>query len=311
MKRCLEYSRDWSASRVQWGAPIGQHAAIADKLARMAANALACEAMVMLTSALVDREKADIRIEAAMCKLWSTEAAWTAVDETMQIRGGRGYETAQSLANRGEAPVPIERMLRDCRINRIFEGSSEIMRLFLAREALDPHLKAAAGALDTRRPLPDRAKTALGAAGFYAGWFPSRFLPRFAVPADLTPAFKPALAAVSRDSRRLARMLFYRMAKFGPKLEKQQLLLGRVVDIGTELFATTATLLYGDALIKTADPRYPRAELEQLVNCFSANSRLRVAEHFRALRHQNDRGNYKLAQSLLDGRHAHLQDGLV
>lgn len=308
MKRCLEYSRDWSAQRVQWGSPIGQHAAIADKLARMAADAFACEAMVMLTSALVDRNAADIRIEAAMCKLWSTEAAWSAVDETMQIRGGRGYETAQSLANRGEPGVPIERMLRDCRINRIFEGSSEIMRLFLAREALDPHLKAAAGALDTRQPLSARAKVAVGAGGFYATWFPRQFLPSFGVPADLTPAFKPALAAVSRDSRRLARMLFYRMAKFGPKLEKQQLLLGRVVDIGTELFASTATILYGDALIKKGSPA---EEMEQLVNCFTANARLRINRHFDALRHNHDRGNYKLAQSLLEGRHAQLQEGLV
>jgi len=63
MKRSLGYARDWSATRVQWGAPVGKHAAIADKIARIAANAFAAEAMVMLTAALVDRDQADIRLE--------------------------------------------------------------------------------------------------------------------------------------------------------------------------------------------------------------------------------------------------------
>jgi len=311
MKRCLGYAREWSAERVQWGAPIGQHAAIADKLARMAANAFACEAMVMLTSAMVDRDKADIRIEAAMCKLWGSEAAWSAVDETMQIRGGRGYETAQSLKNRGEKVVPVERMMRDSRINLIFEGSSEIMRLFLAREALDPHLKVAGGVLDSRQPVGKRLAAAVKAGGFYALWYPRLWLPTAGVPADLTPAFKPELAYVARTSRRLARVLFHAMAKHGPALEKRQLLLGRLVDIGTELFSITAAVLYADALIKRADPLHPRAELEALVTCFVANARGRIAAAFTGLGRNQDGRNYRLAQELLDGRHAYLGKGIV
>jgi alkylation response protein AidB-like acyl-CoA dehydrogenase len=229
MKRCLQYNREWAANRVQWGQAIGKHAAIADKIAKIAANTFACEAMTFLTAAMVDRDKADIRLEAAMCKMWGTEAAWRAIDETMQIRGGRGYETAQSLQNRGEAPVPVERMMRDARINLIFEGSSEIMRLFLAREALDPHLKVAGGALDSRLPAGKRLGAAMKAASFYARWYPGLLLPGGGAPSDFSPALKPALAYVSKTSRRLARTLFHAMAKHGPKVERQQLLLGRVV----------------------------------------------------------------------------------
>ena len=311
MKRCLGYSREWAAERVQWGAPIGQHAAIADKLARMAANAFACEAMVMLTSALVDRDQADIRIEAAMCKLWGSEAAWSAVDETMQIRGGRGYETAQSLKNRGEKPIPVERMMRDSRINLIFEGSSEIMRLFLAREALDPHLKVAGGVLDSRQPAGKRFSAAMKAGGFYARWYPRLYLPSGGVPGDLTPAFKPVMAYVARTSRRLARTLFHAMAKHGPKLEKRQLLLGRVVDAGTELLAITATVLYADALVKRGDTGNPRAELETLVACFVGNARERIDAAFAGVGRNQDGRNYAFAQELLDGRHGYLGKGIV
>src|SRR5437762_4686351 len=179
-KKCLEIVKKWANERVQWGAPIGKHAAIADKIARMAANTFAMEAMTLYTASLVDRDKkADIRLEAAMCKMWGSESAWQIADDTMQIRGGRGYETADSLKARDDEPVPVERLFRDCRINTIFEGSSEIMRLFIAREALDPHLKMAAPALDSRLPWAQRMKAALKAGWFYARWYPKQFVPRF------------------------------------------------------------------------------------------------------------------------------------
>ncbi|MET0261704.1 MAG: acyl-CoA dehydrogenase family protein, partial [Rariglobus sp.] len=307
MKCSLGHAREWAAARVQWGAPIGQHEAIAGKLARMAANTFATEAMVMLTSALVDRDKADIRLEAAMCKLWGSEAAWQSIDDLMQIRGGRGYETAASLKARGEKPVPVERMMRDSRINLIFEGSSEIMRLFLAREALDPHLKVAGTVLDSRQPLGKRAVAALKAGGFYALWYPRLYLPSGGVPSDLSSACKPALRYVAATSHRLARTLFHAMAKNGPKLERHQLLLGRLVDIGTELFAITATALYADALLKRDDGNTSREDVELIVRTFTSQSRGRIAVAFAGIGHNHDGSDYNIAQTLLDpARHAGL-----
>src|SRR6266481_941806 len=180
-KKCLQIVKKWSNDRVQWGAPIGKHAAIADKIARIAANTFAMESMTLYAASLVDRDKkADVRLEAAICKLWGTEQAWEIVNDAMQIRGGRGYETADSLKARGEAPIPIERFLRDCRINTIFEGSSEIMRLFIAREALDPHLKVSAAALNSQLPMSQRMQAAAKAAAFYARWYPKQWLPGYA-----------------------------------------------------------------------------------------------------------------------------------
>jgi hypothetical protein len=334
-KRCVEIVTKWAGERVQWGQPIGKHAAIADMIARITANTFAMEAMTFFASSIVDRDKkADVRLEAAMCKLWATERAWEIVDDTMQIRGGRGYETADSLRGRGEEPVAVERMMRDSRINRIFEGSTEIMRLFIAREALDPHLKIGAPMLNSQLPLLARAKAAISAMGFYATWYPKLWLPvrrkskkaagqhpatdaAAKTPASVPavpelPEMDPLLARHVRyagiTSKKLARKLFHAMAWYGPKLEAKQVLLARFVDIGTELFAITASCSRAQMLLAT-HPDKPA--LLNLVDYFCRESRLRIAALFRALRENTDRQGYKLARETLEGRYGWLTEGVV
>ena len=313
-KRCLEVSRQWANERVQWGVPIGKHAAIADKIARMAANTFAMESMTLLAASRVDRDKhADIRLEAAMCKMWGSEMAWEIVNEAMQIRGGRGYETALSLKARGEEAVPLERLLRDCRINTIFEGSSEIMRLFIAREALDPHLQVAGAALDSRLPIGKRLGAAMKAGLFYARWYPKQWLPLQewfqAGRGDTT--FARQRRFIARTSRKLSRALFHAMLRHGPQLEKQQMLLGRYVDIATELFALTATCLHAEQMLNTNDRSVAKADLLALVNCFARMAQLRIARHFAGLHHNADNCGYQLAKQVLAGKLAALEGGVV
>jgi len=314
-RRCLRVTREWTRDRVQWGAQIGKHAAVAEKMARMAAQTFAMESMVLYASSLVDRDKhADVRLEAALCKLWATERTWELVNDTMQIRGGRGYETAQSLAARGEEPIAVERFLRDCRINTIFEGSSEIMRLFIAREALDPHLKVGAPMLNTQLPMKARALSAANAALFYARWYPRQWLPD----ARGAKGFHPVLARHVRNaeaaSRRVARRLFYAMAIHGPKLEREQVLLGRFVDIGTELFAMLASCARAQQMLETkpvASDTPAADNVLPLVDYFCLISMKRVDELFRALGHNADRKGYKLAQQVMEGRMEWLERGIV
>jgi len=295
--RCLETSLEWSREREQWGAPIGHHAAIADKLARMAANRFAMESMALLASAMSDSGKADIRLEAAMAKMWCTEAAWNIVNDTMQIRGGRGYETAGSLQARGEKPVPVERWLRDSRINLIFEGSSEIMRLFIAREALDPHLRIGGSLLLPGVKLPERLKAAGRAIKFYTRWYPGLLIPSRQNVSEMNRTLARHVKISERLSRQLARKMLHAMVAYGPKLEREQILLGHFVDAGTEIFAMAATCSRAQAMIDRNDQADKSLEL---ADYFCRESQLRIRRSFDALKHHNRKKGYKLARRLLD-----------
>ncbi|HEX6106611.1 MAG TPA: acyl-CoA dehydrogenase family protein [Gemmatimonadales bacterium] len=313
-KRALEIARRWAAERVQWGAPIGKHDAIAQKLGRMAADLFAMEAVSDLASLLADRGDADIRLEAALAKMWNTEMGWRIIDDCLQIKGGRGYETADSLRSRGEQPDPVERMMRDFRINLIFEGSSEIMRLFIAREAVDTHLRLAGDLVDPKAPLGRKIQALLRSGAYYAYWYPRLFLgwsrtPRYAEFGRLATHVR----FVDRSCRRLARTLFHAMIRYGSGLEKRQAVLGRLVEIGAELLAITAACARARALArKSGEAAGERgASAEELADVFSRQARRRVEERFAAVFSNDDVATYRLAQGVLKGRHTWLEEGMV
>ena len=308
-KRLLEICRKWAGQRVQWGVPIGQHYAIAGKIAEMAGNVFAMEAMTFLTSALVDKKAGDLRIETAMCKMWATETTWRIADEAMQVRGGRGYETAASLAGRGEEPIAVERFLRDCRINTIFEGSSEIMRLFIAREALDPHLKVGGAIFNTQLPMADRARAVFTSGKFYATWYPKQWLRGSAGEIKgLHDDLRPHVHYAARASKRLARGLFHAMTRFGPKLDREQLLLSRFVGIATELFAISATCSFAQHKIDRGEPV---EEVLSVATYFCRSARMRIDHYFAETARNADRSGYDLTQELLAGKHQSLRQGIV
>jgi alkylation response protein AidB-like acyl-CoA dehydrogenase len=313
-KRALEISRRWAAERVQWGAPIGRHDAIAQKLGRMAADIFAMEAVSDLASLLADRGGADIRLEAAMAKMWNTEVGWRIVDDALQIKGGRGYETADSLRSRGERPEAIERMMRDYRINLIFEGSSEIMRLFIAREAVDTHLRVAGDLIDPKAPMGKKIQALLRSGAYYATWYPRLYLgwgraPRYGEFGRLATHVR----FVDRSCRRLARTLFHCMIRFGPKLEKRQAVLGRLVEIGAELLAITAACARAQALTKRSGAgSTPEGQSAvELADVFSRHARRRVEDRFAAVFDNDDVATYGLAQEVLRGEHDWLEEGIV
>ena len=309
-KRCLEIARRWAAERVQWGRPIGQHDAIAQKLGSMAANTLAMEAVAELCGAMAERGGYDIRLEAAIAKLYNSEAGWRIIDDTVQIRGGRGYETADSLRARGETPVPVERIMRDFRINLIFEGSSEIMHLFIAREAVDKHLQVAGDVVMPGKTPRERLAGLARSAGFYGWWYPSRWIgwslwPRYAEFGRLAKHVR----FVERSCRRLARSVFHSMIRFGPKLELRQSVLFRLVDVAGELFAMAATCSRAQRLFARDPAAGVRAV--KLADLFCRQARRRVRSKFNGLRRNEDVPTYKFAQEILAGEHRWLERDIV
>ncbi len=310
-KWSLKIAREWSNARVQWGRPIGRHPAIGHKLAFMAATTFAQEAVVEVAGAMSDSGGVDIRIEAALAKLWCSEMAWRVADDLVQIRGGRGYETAESLRARGERAVAAEQLLRDLRINRIFEGSSEIMHLLIAREAVDTHLDVAGAIIDPEAGAAEKTEALKNAATFYAGWLPRLVAGPGCVPGsygDYGPAAHH-LRYVERASRRLARSIFYGMARWQGRLEHKQGFLGRAVDIGAELFAMTAVWAHADRLGGTAGmtPTSPSV----LADAFCRQSRRRVEALFRALWLNTDAGDERIAGQVLDGEYTWLEAGIL
>jgi alkylation response protein AidB-like acyl-CoA dehydrogenase len=310
-KWATKVAREWATERVQWGRPIGKHDAVAQKLAFIAGSAFGLEAMLDVSARLADDKRNDIRIEAALCKVYGSELAWKVIDELMQVRGGRGYETAESLKARGEKPVPVEQAMRDMRVNRIFEGSSEIMHLLIAREAVDTHLQAAGGLLMGDGDAKAKADAAMKAGLFYGKW-----LPKLAVGKGQNPRsydeFGPLatyLRYVERASRKLARSTFYGMARWQAKLETKQTFLGRIVDIGAELFAISSTVVYADTVGREQPER--KEEAIELAQLFCAMAKRRADTLFHELWANDDDSRYSAAQKVLAGRYAWLEEGVL
>ena len=306
-KAMLAMARDWAKERVQWGQPIGKHDAVANKLGYMAADALALESVAELSTALYEQGGYDIRLEAAIAKLWNTEIGWRIVDDALQIRGGRGYETVESLRRRGEKPYPVERAMRDFRINRIFEGSSEIMRLFIAREAVDKHFSLAFNIVNPEATMSQRLQAMSKSIPFYATWYPARWL------STLVPGgygefgiLAKHLSFARRAANRLGRSIFHAMVRFGPKLERRQMVLFRAVDIGAELFAIAATCVRAQALARAGRP-----EALDVADVFCRGARTRITNLFADLFGRDDVAVYKLASDVLKSKHAWLEEGIV
>ncbi|HEY4597126.1 MAG TPA: acyl-CoA dehydrogenase family protein, partial [Thermoanaerobaculia bacterium] len=309
-KLCLEICRTWASERVQWGRPVGKHEAIAHKIADMAATTFAMESIVALATEMSDRGGYDIRLEAAACKEWNSDRTWEIVDDTMQIRGGRGYETATSLKARGEAPIPVEQLMRDYRINKIFEGSSEIMHLFMAREAVDKHLQVAGAMIDPEKSVAEKLADLPKISAFYASWYPTRWLgwgqwPRYTE----FGALATHLRFVERNTRRLSRQIFHGMIAYQGKLQNKQAFLFRLVDVANELFAIAASVTRAHAMEEAGHKE--AANAAELADLFCRNGRRKVLRLFHELWANDDVRKYKVALRVLDGQHAWLEEGAL
>jgi alkylation response protein AidB-like acyl-CoA dehydrogenase len=307
-KQCLHIARLWGASRIQWGMPVGLHEAGREKVAYIAATTFAMEAMSWLTSHWADQGKVDIRIEAAMAKMFTTESLWKIVDLTLQLRGGRGFETGRSLKARGEVPYPVERIMRDCRINTILEGSTEIMKLFLAREAIDPHLKKLGFLLTGKISAAQMMVQIPKLMGHYSWWYLKQlFKPLHRSSYKELGILEKHYQFIERTSPRMARKIFGSMMHYQKRLEHKQMLLGRLIDIGTDLFAMSAACSF--ACAKVNQPQKESAVA--LADYFCLLARRRIEENLNSLSDNDDAATNKIAKQMINKEFKWLEKGVI
>jgi hypothetical protein len=299
-RHALHGCQEWVNERVQWGAPIGKHQSVGRMLANMAADAFALDSIDQLCCAYADQGGVDIRLEAAMAKYYSTETAWRICDDFIQIRGGRGYETSESLRKRGEKPIAAERAMRNARVSRIIEGTSEVMQLFIAREAMDTHVRQVMPIL---MPKPgdktSKFKYIQQAAKFYLRWYPKTWLPAIEPASQyLSSENRAHLRYLGKCAKRLARCMFHTMVKFGAKLEHEQLILAGFVNVGTDLFAMAASLARAERLLadKPGDQ-----DLQNVVDLYCRNARKRIEDNFKSIRRNHNQLINKVSRAYMEG----------
>ncbi|WP_354623945.1 acyl-CoA dehydrogenase family protein [Psychromonas sp. MME2] len=307
-KQCVNMTRRWGNQRVQWGLPIGEHEKGSNRLAFIASTTLAMESVTWLTSHLADRGDVDIRMEAAMAKMFCSEMAWQVVDETVQFFGGRGYEKASSLKARGELPFPIERMLRDCRINRIIEGTTDIMELFLSREALDSHLKLAQDLLQPGLDAKGKKAAMIKLSKAYLSWYPKQFINMSLITTVTSIAggnLAKQLSYCERAAHKLARTLFLQLLIHREKLELRQEILGHLMAIGSEIFAIAATCSY-------AQNQYQQGNRNaiDLAQHYCRLARQRIKAEYNALSFKQRKTAKNISDSLLKDHLIWLERGI-
>jgi len=235
-KATLKRMTTYAEERIQFGHPLADFEITQRKLAQLASETYAADAMLGILASLVDRGEADFSLEAACAKVFASDLVWRAADDMVQLAGGRGYVK----------PYPYERALRDSRINRIFEGANEVLRLFIALNGVQAPaqaLKEVGSAL--RRPLRN-----LGMLGGYAT---SRVRLRLGQTSTLDidvherlkknkEYFEKHVAELGATSDRV-------IIRHREKIVESQFVLERMANMAIDLFATAAVIARTQSLI--------------------------------------------------------------
>jgi alkylation response protein AidB-like acyl-CoA dehydrogenase len=294
MKRLLDLSLRHARERRQFGRPLDDFALIRGKLARMAVDCYAAESAVNLTAGLLDRGFEDIAVEAAIAKVISTEALWRTADEALQLAGGAGYMRA----------LPYERALRDARINRIFDGTNDVLRLFIALTTVSDVAAELRDLAESVRTvfldpikgfglLSDYARRRASLAGHL-----SRDKGRFT---QLPPLLADDAAAFEELTRELALAVDRALRRHGGKLVDEQLALRRLADALIDLYAYAAMLSRISGTIENHGEAAGRGERE-LLRAFAAGARHRVRESLEGIDADEDAALQEVAEHVLTAR---------
>jgi alkylation response protein AidB-like acyl-CoA dehydrogenase len=279
------------------------------RIGDMAGHLFAMEGLAMLVWHLADQHRYDIRIEAAVAKIFCSEHTIRFVRDAQIIFGGMGYETAESKGLRGEPAFGVEQLVRDAEMYRIGEGATDILRPFIVREALSRHVDRSKHFYAEGVGRLQRARQAWKLGLFYVPWYLGRFRGR-GLPnrRELThPNVLPRLRYVERISRRLARTILRIMVRYQAAFADQQRLQAHIEGIGEELLSITAAALYAERQTRLDG----HTTVWELVDSFCAGAMKRIDRHFTELRRRGDDLTAQVGIQALKGYYPTLSDGII
>ncbi len=307
-KQAWQPTLDRANARITFQKPLGERQTQQIRLGDMAGHLFAMEALAMLVWRLADQHRHDIRIEAAVAKLFCSEHTIRFLRDAQILFGGMGYETADSKRLRGEPAFGIEQLVRDAEMYRIGEGATDILRPFIVREGLSHHLDRAK-ALYSDLSILDQSRLALKLAGFYLPWYVKQWLtrPLPACPEFAHPQVRTVTQYVEHTSRRMARKIFLAMVRFQASFQDEQRLQNRIESVGEDLLAMLATVLYAEEQTRLEE----RTTVWELADAFCASARQRVTRRLAEFRDRGDDLTATTGIQALKGYYPSLSSGIV
>ena len=264
-KELLGEMARYAEQRVQFGRPIAGFEITQRKMAQLAADVYASDAMLGMLASLVDRGEADVALEAACAKVFASDLIWRAADEMVQVAGGRGFVK----------PYPYERMLRDARINRIFEGTNEVLRLFIALNGIQ-------GPAEKMKELGSALRSPLRNLGLISGYAASRVKSVITASDRLEQELHERLEGhrkfFEKHATELHQAAERAVTRHRKEIIERQMVLERLADMAILLFATVSVLARTQRLIEERGTEGCARELE-LCDLFCVEAGLRFRQH--------------------------------
>jgi acyl-CoA dehydrogenase family protein 9 len=296
-KNLLGEMAKFTAQRIQFGKPIVEFEITQRKLARTASDIYASDAMLGELTHLASSPEGDFALEAACCKVFASEMLWRAADEMVQLAGGRGFVK----------PYPYERLLRDARINRIFEGTNEILRLFIALNGIQgpaEQLKEIGSAL--RRPLQN--------LGLISGFAASRLRSALGATPTLDVALHERLSRhkdfLEKHVAELRTATQRIIREYAREVIDRQQELERLADMAVELFATACVLARTQKLIESTGTERVERELD-LCDLFVVESGRRFRSARMSLQSAQDETRRRVARRVRSDGGYHVVDAIL
>ena len=309
-KQAWQPTLDRATQRVTFQKPLGERQTQRMRLGAMAANLFAMEALAFSVWRMADLHIYDVRIEAAIAKIFCSETTIKFLKEAQTLFGGMGYETAESKRVRGEPAFGVEQLVRDAEMYRIGEGATDILRPFVAREGLSPHLERAQRYMSSGLGRNAQLVELLKLLRFYVPWYMGLWSRR-TLPDRIEfhhPKVAHLLAYVERSSRRLAGAVFWAMIRQGEQLKDDQGRQNRIESVGEDLLAIATSALRASSLERgNADE-----PVWELVEHFAAGARLRIDRAIDEIRGRNsDQTVATIGQQAVGGNYAWLSKGII